>query len=202
MTPALPGTEPSELNKVLLSIGELKLGWLMILKTSVRNSRFNRSVIFVSLIKEKSKSTAPGPLISLRLPVPSRFEHVPDTTVPPGVKGKLRVLDPEASDGMRAKIQATMQGTEVLDVSHFPETHFRSTGVEPNGADHWIVHGNLNLHGQTHPISFEVAFKDGLYQGAAALNQTGFGITPAKVAGGTVKVKDEVEIAFSIALQN
>jgi polyisoprenoid-binding protein YceI len=115
---------------------------------------------------------------------------------------KLRVLDPEASDGMRAKIQATMQGAEVLDVSHFPEIHFRSTGVEPSGADHWIVTGNLDLHGQTHPISFEVALKDGLFQGSATLKQTGFGITPVKVAGGTVKVKDEVKIAFSIALLN
>ena len=93
-----------------------------------------------------------------------------------------------------------MLGPEVLNVSHFPEIHFRSTGVEPNGADHWIVHGNLDLHGQSQPISFEVALKDGLYQGAAALKQTGFGITPVKVAGGTVKVKDEVKIAFSIAL--
>ena len=87
MTPALPGTEPSELNNVLLSIGELKLGWLMILKTSVRNSRFNLSVSFVCLIKEKSKSSAPRPLISLRPPVPNRIEHVPGATVPPGAKG-------------------------------------------------------------------------------------------------------------------
>ena len=115
---------------------------------------------------------------------------------------KLRVWDPEASDSTRATIQATMQGAEVLDVGHFPEIHFQSTGVEPNGADHWIVRGNLDLHGQTHPISFDVAFKDGFYQGTAALKQTGFGITPVKVAGGTVKVKDEVKIAFSIALLN
>jgi polyisoprenoid-binding protein YceI len=115
---------------------------------------------------------------------------------------KLRVLDPEVSDGTRATILATMRGAEVLDVDHFPEIHFRSTGVEPNGMDRWIVHGNLDLHGQTHPISFEVALKDGLYQGTAALKQTAFGITPVKIAGGTVKVKDEVRIAFSIALLN
>ena len=113
---------------------------------------------------------------------------------------KLRVLDPETSDRTRETIQATMQGPEVLNVSQFPEIRFRSTRVEPNGAEHWIVHGNLDLHGQTHPISFEVALKDGLYQGTAALKQTGFGITPVKVAGGTVKVKDEVKITFSIAL--
>lgn len=115
---------------------------------------------------------------------------------------KLRVLDPEVSDGTRATILATMRGTEVLDVDHFPEIHFRSTRVEPNGADRWIVHGNLDLHGQTHPISFEVTLKDGLYQGAASLKQTEFGIKPVKVAGGTVKVKDEVKVAFSIALLN
>ena len=115
---------------------------------------------------------------------------------------KLRVLDPEASDSTRATIQATMQGAEVLDVGHFSEIHFQSIAVEPNGADHWIVRGNLDLHGQTHPISFDVAFKDGFYQGTAALKQTGFGITPVSVAGGTVKVKDEVKIAFSIALLN
>jgi polyisoprenoid-binding protein YceI len=113
---------------------------------------------------------------------------------------RLRVLDPEASDKTRATIQATMQGAEILDVGHFPQIHFQSTEVEPTATDHWVIHGNLDLHGQAHPISFEVALKDGLYQGSAVLKQTGFGITPVKVAGGTVKVKDEVKVAFSIAL--
>ena len=113
---------------------------------------------------------------------------------------KLRVLDTEVSGDTRAKIQATMQGAEVLDVGHFPEIHFQSTGVEPGGTDHWVVHGNLDLHGQTHPISFEVALKAGLYEGTAVLKQSGFGITPVRVAGGTVKVKDEIKVAFSIAL--
>jgi polyisoprenoid-binding protein YceI len=112
---------------------------------------------------------------------------------------KLRVSDPEASDSARTTIQATMQGAEVLDVARFPEIHFRSTEVEPSGTDHWVIHGSLELHGQSHPISFEVLLKDGFYQGAAVLKQTGFGITPVKVAGGTVKVKDEVKVAFSIA---
>jgi polyisoprenoid-binding protein YceI len=113
---------------------------------------------------------------------------------------KLRVLDTEVSPGTRAKIQATMLSAEVLDVGQYPEIHFQSTGVEPSGTDHWAIHGNLDLHGQTHPISFEVALKDGLYVGTAALKQSGFGITPVRVAGGTVKVKDEIKVAFSIAL--
>jgi polyisoprenoid-binding protein YceI len=73
--------------------------------------------------------------------------------------------------------------------------------MEQHGTDHWVIHGNLELHGRAHPISLEVVFKDGLCQGTAVIKQTGFGITPVKVAGGTVKVKGEVEVAFSIAAQ-
>jgi polyisoprenoid-binding protein YceI len=113
---------------------------------------------------------------------------------------KLRVLDPEASEGTRAKIQSTMQGAEVLDVGRFPRIHFQSTAVELSGTDHWVVHGNLDLHGQTHPVSVDVTLKDGLYGGTAVLKQTQFGITPVKIAGGTVKVKDEVKLEFSVAV--
>jgi polyisoprenoid-binding protein YceI len=94
-----------------------------------------------------------------------------------------------------------MQGPEVLDVGRFPEIHFQSTGAESRGTDRWVIQGNLDLHGQTHPISFEVTLKDGLYEGTAVLKQSEFGITPVRVAGGTVKVKDEIKVKFSIALQ-
>jgi polyisoprenoid-binding protein YceI len=113
---------------------------------------------------------------------------------------ELRVLDNEVSDDTRAKIRSTMLSAEVLDVDHFPEIHFQSTGVETAGTHHWVIRGNLDLHGQTHPISFEVALKDGLYVGSAMLKQSEYGITPVKVAGGTVKVKDEIKVVFSVAL--
>jgi polyisoprenoid-binding protein YceI len=113
---------------------------------------------------------------------------------------KLRVLDPEASDSTRAQIQETMLGTQVLDADHFPEIRFQSTGVEPKTPDRWIVRGNLKLRGKDHPISFEVTLKDDRYRGSAMLKQTAFGITPVTVAGGTVKVKDEVKVEFDIAL--
>ena len=113
---------------------------------------------------------------------------------------KLRVLDPEVSEGTRAQIQDTMQGIQVLDVVHFQEIRFQSTAVEPKGPDHWIVHGSLVLHGKDRPVAFEVTFKGEHYKGSVTLKQTDFGITPVTVAGGTVKVKDEVKIEFEIAL--
>jgi polyisoprenoid-binding protein YceI len=113
---------------------------------------------------------------------------------------KLRVLDPEVSNGTRGQIQETMLSTQVLDANRFPEIRFQSTGVEPKGPEHWIVHGNLALHGTDHPITVEVALKDNRYRGSATLKQTDFGITPVTVGGGTVKVRDEVKIEFDIAL--
>jgi polyisoprenoid-binding protein YceI len=113
---------------------------------------------------------------------------------------KLRVLDPEVTDATRADIQKTMQGPQVLDADHFPEIHFMSTAVESKGTDVWAVHGNLDLHGQVHPVTVDVILKDGIYRGSAILKQTIFGITPVKVAGGTVKVKDELKVEFEIAL--
>jgi polyisoprenoid-binding protein YceI len=113
---------------------------------------------------------------------------------------KLRVLDPEASAGTRAQIQQTMEGPQVLDTGRFPEIHFQSTSVEPKGTDEWLVQGNLDLHGQTHPITVDVALRDGRYRGTVTLKQTAFGIKPVTIAGGTVKVKDEVRVEFEIGL--
>lgn len=113
---------------------------------------------------------------------------------------KLHVLDPGISEGDRAKIQSTMQGAEVLDSARYSEIHFQSTAVDPSGTDHWVVHGNLDLHGKTNPISVDVTFKDDQYRGTALLKQTQFGITPIKIAGGTVKVKDEIKLDFQVFL--
>lgn len=113
---------------------------------------------------------------------------------------KLRVLDPEASEKTRAQIQETMEGGRVLDVTHFPEIRFQSNAVEPKGSDHWIVRGTLALHGRERQVAADVTLKGEHYRGSAILKQTDFGITPVTVAGGTVKVKDEVKIEFEIVL--
>ena len=42
---------------------------------------------------------------------------------------------------------------------------------------------------------------NGRYTGSATVKQKEFGMEPVSVAGGTVKVKDEVKVEFEIALQ-
>jgi polyisoprenoid-binding protein YceI len=113
---------------------------------------------------------------------------------------KLRVVDPEVSEKDRGDIQKTMLGPEVLDSEHFPEIVFKSTAVEPNGADRWTVRGELTLHGQTRPVAVDVSYRAGHYTGQATLKQTEFGIKPVSIAGGTVKVKDAVRVEFDIQL--
>jgi polyisoprenoid-binding protein YceI len=111
---------------------------------------------------------------------------------------KIRVLDPEISADSRAGIQHTMDGTTVLDVEHFPEISYRSTAITKTGDAHWEVHGDLNLHGKNQPVVVAVSLEAGHYRGSASFKQSAFGITPIRIAGGTVKVKDEVKIEFDV----
>jgi len=112
----------------------------------------------------------------------------------------LRVRDPNASQKDRDEIQKTMAGSEVLGVEQYPEIAFRSTSAESAGARAWTVHGELSMHGQSRPVTVEVREKDGHYVGASQFAQSGFGITPVKVAAGAVKVKDELRVEFDIQL--
>jgi polyisoprenoid-binding protein YceI len=110
----------------------------------------------------------------------------------------LRVMDRDVADKDRAEIQSTMLGPKVLDSEKFPEIRFRSTKVEQSSAGKWTVYGDLTLHGQTHPVMANVEEESGHYRGSATLKQKDFGITPVSVAGGSIKVKDEVRIEFEI----
>ena len=110
----------------------------------------------------------------------------------------LRVVDSEASAHDRAQVQMRMLGPEVLDAGRFPEIRFDSETAERAESGIWLVHGRLTLHGQTRPLAVTVIRGQGHYRGSVTLKQTDFGITPISVAGGAVKVKDELKIDFDI----
>lgn len=113
---------------------------------------------------------------------------------------KLKVVDPNESESTRADVQQTMLGPSVLDAGRFPEIKFVSGNVERLGDNHWRVNGQLTLHGETKPITLETVLEKGHYQGTASVLQTSFGITPIRIAGGTVQVKNEVRIKYDIVL--
>lgn len=110
----------------------------------------------------------------------------------------LKVLDPGIKESERAEIDQTMKGDKVLDATRFPEIRFASTSVSAQDNVRYQVRGDLTLHGKTKPIALSVTLANGRYNGSVKLKQTDFGITPVSIAGGTVKVKDVIEIAFEI----
>jgi polyisoprenoid-binding protein YceI len=111
---------------------------------------------------------------------------------------RLTVLDPQLSSDKRQQVQERMLGPEVLDVTRFPEIRFESTSVEQAGPARLLVRGQLELHGLRRPIVANVRTESGHYIGSSTFKQREFGITPISIAGGTVKVKDELKIEFDI----
>jgi polyisoprenoid-binding protein YceI len=111
---------------------------------------------------------------------------------------RMRVLDPQLAPGKRQQVQDRMLGPDVLDISHFPKISFESTKVTPGTNDTLTVAGRLSIHGVTQPVLLKVRSEAGRYQGTCTIKQREFGITPVTVAGGTVRVKDELKIDFEI----
>jgi len=118
----------------------------------------------------------------------------------------ITVIDPGESEKDRHDVQTTMEGDKVLDVAKFPEIIFTSSGVSaakktPGGWEATLS-GNLKLHGVEKSISFplRVHAEAGELRGEGEVSilQTDYGITPVKVAGGSVKVKDKLKISFDI----
>lgn len=102
------------------------------------------------------------------------------------------------------KVQARMEGPEVLDVARFGEIVFRSTGVEgreAGGVWNLRVSGELAIRGGTRPVTLPLRVSlgdDGVEAvGQVVLRQTHFGIQPISV-GGVVKVKDELGCDYKI----
>jgi polyisoprenoid-binding protein YceI len=103
-------------------------------------------------------------------------------------------------------VQQTMEGPKVLDASRFPRITFTSRRIEMLGRDGTEVRlrvaGDLTLHGVTKPetaeVTVTVTHDRVIGKGTLRVKQTDFGIQPVTAGGGTVRVRDEVEVEFTI----
>jgi polyisoprenoid-binding protein YceI len=131
-------------------------------------------------------------------------------TVEPGslqirIKADSLAVTDKISEKDRQKIETTMRD-EVLEVSKYPEITFRSSGVsatKTGDAQYQArIPGDVTLHGVTRPLTItaQLEFGDKVLhaKGAFVLKQSSFGIKPVSVAGGTIKVKDELKFTFDI----
>lgn len=102
------------------------------------------------------------------------------------------------------EIQQTMQGPKVLDTQRFPRItltsrHATATQVSPGVYDVQLT-CDMELHGVVKPIDLrlrlETANNQLVARGDTTIRQTDFGMRPVTVAGGTIKVKNEVQGRF------
>jgi polyisoprenoid-binding protein YceI len=117
----------------------------------------------------------------------------------------LSLADP-VTEKDQTEIESNMR-EKVLAVEKFPEISFKSTKVELEPVNEkeykGRIHGELSLHGVTRsltiPATVHLKGKTLAAEGKFPLHQTSFKIKPFSALGGTLKVKDELKIAFRIS---
>ena len=116
----------------------------------------------------------------------------------------LGVLD-DISDKDRREIETTMN-ERVLEVAKFPEIVFEAPTITVTRIESALysvsLDGKLGFHGVTRSqqVSARVMVSDTMLRasGEFTLRQSDYGIKPISVAGGALKVKDELKFAFEI----
>lgn len=121
------------------------------------------------------------------------------------VKPDVLSVTDSMSDKDRAEIERATR-EDVLETSRYPEISYRSQSATAHrvfeGMYRVQLNGELSLHGVTRaqPIEAQVTISGDLVRarGDWKLKQTDYKIRPVSVAGGTLKVKDELKLAFEI----
>ncbi len=123
-----------------------------------------------------------------------------------GESGSLRVIDPGASASTRDQVQQTMLGATVLDGTRYKTIELQSRSLAPGETDRsWRMLADLTLHGVTRQVELPLSWKqDGdrlQVRGTKKLLLRDFNIEPPRVAMGTIKVRNEFEVAYDITLR-
>lgn len=119
------------------------------------------------------------------------------------IKAASLALADSVSDKDRREIERMTQ-EQVLESDKFPEITFEcaASGVTAVGPMQLTLAGDLTLHGVTHAQTVTVRLYlmgDTLRgRGEGTVRQSDYGIRPVSVAGGMMKVKDEVKVAYDI----
>ena len=109
------------------------------------------------------------------------------------------------SERDRRKVDAQAAGPEVLDAEHHPRIEFRAEPLElegvpggPPAARRGTLHGTLAARGRSVPtdvtLTAEPVSGEWRVRGGARVKQSALGIEPFSGFGGTVSVKDVLEM--------
>ena len=118
------------------------------------------------------------------------------------------VIEAASIDTREPKRDEHLRSADFFDVERFPELRFESTSIERDG-DEYRVHGDLTIHGVTHPVLLAVEALGGGkdpwgnerlgFQARTTISRKDFGLTwnQALEAGG-VLVGDKIEIELDV----
>jgi polyisoprenoid-binding protein YceI len=132
-----------------------------------------------------------------------------DASVQMKIMADSLAVSDEVKEKDRAEIERMMR-EDVLETAEYPEIVFQSTNISASrlaeGRYRARVIGTLTLHGVTQSnlwIHAEVTMSGERLraQGEFPLKQTDYGIKPVSVAGGTMKVKNELKFSFDIVAE-
>jgi polyisoprenoid-binding protein YceI len=97
-----------------------------------------------------------------------------------------------------------LRASNFLDIEHYPEMTFRSTGVDRLGGDKFSLRGDLTLNGTTKPITLTVTrlgeFNDPQmghrigYSAEGSINRHDFGMSFDAILDGRLVVSETVKI--------
>jgi polyisoprenoid-binding protein YceI len=150
-----------------------------------------------------------NPVIAIR-DFGGEAECAPDTLEAAKLRVRVNADSLAVADDIKEKDRLEieqMMREQVLETGRFPEIVFESTSITASrlsgGRYRVRVIGDLTMHGVTGRnlwIQAEVkTTDDGLRaQGEFTLRQTDYQIKPVSVAGGTLKVKNELKFSFDI----
>jgi polyisoprenoid-binding protein YceI len=71
------------------------------------------------------------------------------------VEAVISAASIDTGNGLRDK---HLKSPDFLDVEHFPEITYRSTGLTPAGQDRWKVRGRLSLHGIERDTDLDLSY--------------------------------------------
>jgi len=121
------------------------------------------------------------------------------------IKSSSFGVQDDIGDKDRREMERLMND-EVLETSKFPEIRYDTSEISVTKMGDALfsakLDGSLTFHGVTRreSITTRVAFMGAMLRasGEFSLNQSNYGIKPVSVAGGALKLKDELKFSFEI----
>ena len=121
------------------------------------------------------------------------------------IRSSSLAVQDDISDRDRREMERLMN-EEVLESAKFPEILYESAQISVSTMGDALysaqMNGELTLHGikRSVPITARVAMMGSMLRasGNFALRQSDYGIKPVTVAGGALKLKDELKFSFEV----